>query len=412
MSDGAHDARAVDVVGLVGGWAYGPGADAALAAATVVVGAPRHLAAVARRGLAPGAATVPLVGPLDAVLDDLAAHRARGERVCVLASGDPGLFGIVRALGARLGPDALAVHPAPSSVALAFAAVGAPWDDAVVASAHGRPLGAAVRAVRGAPTAAVLTGPDHPPEALGAALLADAGAQLAAAGDRPVVVASRLGEDDAAVVRTDLRGLAAGAFDPLSVVLLLPGPVPPSSLAWGRPEAAFAHRDGMITKAEVRAVVLGRLALPTRGVLWDVGAGSGSVAVEAAALAPGLAVHAVERDADQVARIRANATAHGVVVHVVAGTAPAALSALPAPDRVVVGGGGPVVLEACLARLRPGGRVVATHALLDRAVAAHARLGHLVQVAVACGVAVGDLGVRLDAQNPVFVSWGPSADPG
>src|SRR5680860_1899633 len=103
----------------------------------------------------------------DGLFDRIAAHDDAGEAVCVLASGDPGFFGIVRMLDERFGADRLAVHPAPSSVALAFAAMGRTWDDAVIASAHGRPLPPAVRAVLHAPKAAVLTSPDNPPEAVG-----------------------------------------------------------------------------------------------------------------------------------------------------------------------------------------------------------------------------------------------------
>jgi precorrin-6Y C5,15-methyltransferase (decarboxylating) len=213
------------------------------------------------------------------------------------------------------------------------------------------------------------------------------------------------------VAEVDLAGLAAGTWDPLSVVVLLDGdPVAAGPvLAWGRPEQAFDHREGMVTKAEVRAVALGKLGLPPAGVLWDVGAGSGSVAVEGAALRPGLRVFAVERDADQAGRIEANALAHGVRVTVVEGEAPGALGALPSPDRAFVGGGGLDVLDAVLGRLTPGGRVVATFAALDRAAAACARLGHLVQVGVSRARPLPGGGVRLAAENPVFVAWGPEA---
>jgi precorrin-6Y C5,15-methyltransferase (decarboxylating) len=163
----------------------------------------------------------------------------------------------------------------------------------------------------------------------------------------------------------------------------------------------------MITKAEVRAITLGKLDLPHVGVLWDVGAGSGSVAIEAARLAPQLCVFAVETDDKSVDRIRANAADHGVDIEVVHGRAPEALSPLPDPDRVFVGGGGISVLDTALARLRPGGVVVANYALLDRAAAAWQRLGNLVEVSVARGVATGEAGVRLSAGNPVFVCWGP-----
>jgi precorrin-6Y C5,15-methyltransferase (decarboxylating) CbiT subunit len=165
----------------------------------------------------------------------------------------------------------------------------------------------------------------------------------------------------------------------------------------------------MVTKAEVRAVALGKLALPAAGVLWDVGAGSGSVAIECSRLAPGLRVFAVERRADDVERIRRNAGGTGVVV--VAGEAPGVLAGLPDPDRVFVGGGGLDVLESVVDRLRPGGLVVATYAALDRAAAAATRLGQMVQVSVSRGMPLGGTGaLRLAAENPVFVCWGP--DPG
>ena len=384
-------------MGVAGeGAALGKRALRALDDADLVVGAPRHLDALAptvRRRL-------PVGGDLGAVLDAVGAETGR---VCVLASGDPGFFGIVRALAERFGPSALVVHPAPSSVALAFARLGLPWDDAVVVSAHGRPLGDAARQAATAPKAAVLTAPDARPQDLGRAL-SDLGVDR-----RRVVVASLLGESDEAVVETDLAGLARGDWEPRSVVVLLQAAELASSpvLAWGRPASAFAHRDGMVTKAEVRAVALGKLALPPSGVLWDVGAGSGSVAVECALVAPSLRVVAVERDPDQAARARANAAAHRAALEVVEGEAPGVLDGLPAPDRAFLGGGGLAVLDAVLDRLRPGGRVVATHAALDRAAAAAGRLGHLVQVAVSIGERLPDGGLRLAAENPVFLTWGP-----
>jgi precorrin-6Y C5,15-methyltransferase (decarboxylating) len=129
--------------------------------------------------------------------------------------------------------------------------------------------------------------------------------------------------------------------------------------------------------------------------------------VECASLAPNLSVIAVEQDPEACDRIRANASAWGVVLDVVAGRAPAALAGLPDPDRVFVGGGGLDVLDEVLTRLRPGGRVVATYAALDRAASAFDRLGHLCQVNVSRGERLPDGGLRLVAANPVFVVWGP-----
>lgn len=385
----------IAVVGVISGEPVGKEARAAIEAATVVAGAPRHLRILAP----PGVRTLRIDGPLTHVLDEV--ERERGG-VCVLASGDPGFFGIVRALADRVGSERLDVHPAPSSVSLAFARLGIPWDDAAVISAHGRPLADAARRAVLHPKAAVLMAPDAPPEALGRELLALGATQRRAA------VCVRLGEPDERVDVVTVDEMATGAFDPLSVVVLLDGDgvAPRPTLEWGRSEGQFAARDGLVTKAEVRAVALGKLALPETGVVWDVGAGSGSAAIEIAALAPRSRVFAVEQRAPDAARIAENACAHGVTIEVVHGTAPAALGALPDPDRVFVGGGGGPVVEVAIARLRPGGRVVATFAALDRAAAAYERLGNLAEVSVSRGKPLAG-GVRLEAENPVFVVWGP-----
>ncbi|HET6965357.1 MAG TPA: precorrin-6y C5,15-methyltransferase (decarboxylating) subunit CbiE [Acidimicrobiales bacterium] len=389
----------VELVGLHGGEWFGAAAGEALQSTEIVVGAARHLASVK---LADGTETVELEADLGGVLDRVAAWRDSGRRVCLLASGDPGFFGLARLATSRLGPGAVRVHPAPSAVSLAFARAGLHWDDAVVVSAHGRDAGPAVDAALHHPKVAVLCSPATPPEEIGGLLLAHG---LAA---REVTVAARLGEANEAVWHGDLAGLAAGRFDPLSVVVLhAAGPPSAAGWAWGRPESAFSHRGGMITKSEVRAVALGKLHLRPAGVMWDVGAGSGSVSAECAALAPGLRIYAVEKAAADVPMLRDNLA--GTTVTVVEGEAPAALASLPDPDRAFVGGGGIDVLDAVLARLRPGGVVVATYASPGRAAEAAGRLGTMVQVSVSRAVPIGpDGGLRLAAENPVFVCWGPS----
>jgi precorrin-6Y C5,15-methyltransferase (decarboxylating) len=400
------DAAPVAIVGLHGGQWFGRDADAVLRSADLLIGHARQFALL-DEDIA--GERVELWGDLERVLQLAADERAAGRRPCILAAGDPGFFGLVRLAAARLGEEAVAVYPAPSSVALAFARVGCNWDDALVASAHGRPLDHVVEMVTTHPKVAVLVSRDQPPEALGRALLE------AGCGARSVAVCARLGEPDERIDRTDLAGLAAGSFDPLSVVVLRApeavGADRGMGLAWGLDDDRFDRRAGLVTKAEVRAVALGKLALPAAGVLWDVGAGSGSVAIECARLAPGVRVVAIERRADDCDRIRANARDGGLggAVTVVEGEAPDAFAGLPDPDRVFVGGGGIGVLDAALARLRPGGRVAATYATLDRATAAGERLGSLVQVQVSRAVPVGDGGsLRLAAENPVFVCWGPA----
>ena len=187
-----------------------------------------------------------------------------------------------------------------------------------------------------------------------------------------LVVGERLGLPDERVRELTPDEAAAGQFADPNVVLVLPSdrsgePAPRVTVAghrgpagWALPVEAYEHRDSMITKPEVRAVVLARLGPRLGDVVWDVGAGSGSVAVECARF--GADVHAVERDPADAERVRRNAAAHGVHVAVTTGAAPEALARLPQPDAVFVGGGGLPVVEACVgrapgpARRRPGDR--------------------------------------------------------
>jgi precorrin-6Y C5,15-methyltransferase (decarboxylating) len=407
----------VTVIGIAG---YGlddisPDARRALDRAGLVVGGRRHLEAFEawpQRRQGTQVQSVTIGADADDACRRAAAASGDGIPVCVLASGDPGFFGIVRALLRVIDRRNLVILPAPSSVSLAFARIGLPWDDATVISAHGRPLDDAIGAIRVSRKVAVLTSPGSPPEAVGKALVA------ARAAVDVVAVCSRLGHVDESVTMVGLDDLATGVWDPLSVVILL-GPAgrriagwggaaeDAKPLAWGLPDVAYGHRDGMITKAEVRAVALGKLALPPTGVLWDIGAGSGSVAVECASLSPGLVIFAIEERDDDIARISENASRFGVGITTVHGHVPEACEGLPDPDRVFVGGGGLGALDLALGRLRPGGGIVATFAAIDRAAEAAERLGNLVQVNVSRAKTLPDGGVRLAAENPVFVAWGP-----
>jgi precorrin-6B C5,15-methyltransferase / cobalt-precorrin-6B C5,C15-methyltransferase len=381
----------ITVVGCDGG-PLPPGADPAIAGATLVVGAARHLA------LAPAGVERVVLGDVHGAVVRLSTHD--GPAV-VLASGDPGFFGIVSTLRrAGLRP---AVLPAVSSVAHAFARLGTPWDDALVVSAHGRDLRRAVNACRAHRKVAVLTAPGAGPKELAAGL---------AGVPRRLVVASRLGTEDEQLTDVD------GDWTDPNVVLVLgdvtetgprwvagAAPGPPS---WALPESAFAHRDSMITKAEVRAVGLARLGPRLGDLVWDVGAGSGSVAVECGRL--GAAVIAVDRDTDACDLVARNASRFGVEVAVVCGAAPEVLDGLPEPDAVFVGGGGPAVLDACAAR-RPE-RLVAAYAAVERvgpALAALAGAGYAVggtQIQANRFAALPGGVHRLEATNPVYLVWG------
>lgn len=395
------------------GTGVGAPADALVVAAgaELVVGGRRHLRAVR---LPEGAERVEL-GPLAPALDTIEKYAAEERPVVVLASGDPGFFGIVRALAERFGPERLEVRPGVPSVAAAFARVGLAWDDAVVVSAHGRDPRTAVQVCRAHPKVAVLTGPGAGPAELGAALRGHprvlvVASALGDAGERVerVTPAEAAGRDWGAAVNVVLCLDEARALGPARTVAGLPvGPA-----GWALEEAEFAHRDSMITKFEVRALALARLGPRPGELVWDVGAGSGSVAVECARL--GAAVTAVEKTADGVERVRANAVAHGVDVRVVHGAAPEVLSGLEDdPDAVFVGGGGrelPAVVTACARRARR--TVVVALAALDRVPAVREALagagfgcdGVLLQSSRLAPLP-GDV-TRLAAANPVFLLWG------
>jgi precorrin-6Y C5,15-methyltransferase (decarboxylating) len=386
--------RTVTVVGCVAG--PPPEVAGRLAAATLIVGAARLQSTV------DSPAERLVLGDVAAAVTRLAGHD--GPAV-VLASGDPGFFGIVRALR-RAGVD-VDVLPAPSSVALAFARLGLPWDDAVVVSAHGRALAPAVNACRAYPKVAVLTGPGAGPAELGAALR-DA--------PRRLVVAERLGAADERLTEIAPAAAAESRWRDPNVVLVLGDRAreesgwlagrPPGPAGWALPDDGFDHR--MLTRAEVRALALARLGPRLGDLLWDVGAGSGSVAVECARF--GAAVLAIERDRAARETIRTNAARYGVEVGVIAATAPECLADLPDPDAVFVGGGGLGVLAACAAR-RPA-RLVAGYAAVERVGPALATLAgagydaHGVQVQANRLAALPDGTHRLAATNPVYLVSG------
>ncbi|MGH3341788.1 MAG: precorrin-6y C5,15-methyltransferase (decarboxylating) subunit CbiE [Carbonactinosporaceae bacterium] len=373
----------------------------ALVSATLVVGGRRHLDAVS----VPAGARTVVIGDVTAALDVLAGHD--GDAV-VLASGDPGFFGIVRTLRERRLD--LAVVPAVSSAALAFARARLSWDDALVVSAHGRDLRPAVNACRAYPKVAVLTAPGAGPAELGAAL---------AGLPRLLVVGECLGTPDERVSECSPADAATRTWQDPNVVVVLgeqrlysargwrwPQQTTPNG--WALPEDAFEHRDSIVTKAEVRALALAHLA-PRVGILmWDVGAGSGSVGIECARF--GAAVIAVDRDPQQRTRIKANACRHGVDVQIVEAVAPAALDGLPEPDAVFVGGGGSAVVAAAAAR--GPARIVVALAALERvgptckalASARYAVDGVTLQASRLASLPDG--AHRLAATNPVVLVWG------
>ena len=350
----------------------------------------------------------------------LEAARAAGQWAVVLASGDPLWFGIGRLLLQRFGPEALAFQPAPSSMQLAFARIGRPWQDASWISLHGRYSAPLATALQKRPAAlAVLTDPHQGGAAAVRTLLRASGLEASYA----LWLCERLGHPAERVQRLAPQTPLPADLDPLNLVLLVAeppaSPADPSDLPlFGLEDGLFLQlpdRPGLMTKREVRIQVLADLELPATGVLWDLGAGVGSIGLEALRLRPGLELWALEQRGGSASLIRANAERLGVTpAGVVEGRAPAALAELPDPDRVVIGGGGSeraTVLAAVIERLRPGGRVVIPLATIE----ALAELRPLLERAgFALGVSQHQAwrgapladGTRLAPLNPVLVLKG------
>ncbi|WP_214369550.1 precorrin-6y C5,15-methyltransferase (decarboxylating) subunit CbiE [Pseudonocardia sp. H11422] len=388
----------VTVVGIgADGWAGLSGtAQEAIAAAEVLLGSGRQLDLVA--GHAPGD-RVTWPSPMLPALPELFGRFA-GRRVCALASGDPMFFGLGATLARVLGPQRLRVVPHPSSVSLACARLGWPADDVEVVSVVGRPLARLRRVLAPGRRVLVLSAGADSPKQLASLLAADG------YGPSALTVLEQLGGP----AERRLDGTAADwphpPGDPLNVVAVTcvadPGARPLGAVP-GLPDDAFDH-DGQLTKREVRAVTLAHLAPRPGQLLWDVGAGAGSVAIEWMRAHPSCRAVAIESHPERAARIGLNADALGVPdLQVVTGRAPAALAGLPAPDTIFIGGGvtRDGVLDACWDALPGGGRLVANAVTLEAEAAlaaGYARLGgSLVRLAVQRASPVGG-----------FTGWRPA----
>ena len=302
---------------------------------------------------------------------------ARGKPVCVLASGDPFHFGVGATLARRIDPAQMRVFPHPSAFSLAAARLGWPLSEITTLSLHGRALDLLRPHLHPGARILALTSDETTPAQL-AALLHDTGFGLSI-----VTVLEALGGPDERLRSQPASAFTLGDINPLNIcaisVVALPGarilPFAP-----GLEDALFEH-DGQITKREIRALSLSALAPRHGELLWDIGAGSGSIGIEWLLSHPSLRAIAVESHPERAERIAHNAARFGVPhLHIVHGQAPAALVDLEPPHAIFIGGGGsdPGVIEAAQASLRPRGRLVANAVTLEMEallLAQHAALG-------------------------------------
>ena len=409
-------------------------------AATVLVGGQRHLE-IFNDLLAPPSQTEgwPL-GNFNQTFEKMRSHHQShpNARIVVLASGDPLFFGLGRLLLAHFPSEQLAFHPHISSIQLAFSRIKLPWQDATLLSVHGRSEAQLLQAIkRGDSKIALLTDNVMTPGAI-ATLLASLEAPLGYA----LWVCENLGAADEQVAQYSLQAAQDRVFAPLNVVVLHRSLVDDGIECAahlplvGLPDTAFYRfpdRPALMTKKEIRLLILGELAPLENDIIWDIGAGTGSVSIELSRLRPQARLYAIEKTAVGVTLIKKNADrlAPGSI-QIVQGSAPNALEGLPVPDRVFIGGSGGQLrpILTLLSKIQPSKnpnkmlrrsiRVVialATAEHLSEAIAwatqAHILSDwtyHLTQINVSRSVPVGSL-TRLQPLNPVTLMTLQSLDP-
>lgn len=367
----------------------GEAAKAAIADAEVVFGGARHLELAAN---AITGETRQWLSPFSDSVDAVIA--LRGRKVCVLASGDPFHYGVGATLVRKIDASQLRVFSHISAFSLAASRLGWPLQDVVTLSLHGRPLDLIRPHLHPGVRILALTSDDTSPAAL-AQLLTESGFGISI-----ITVLEALGGPNETVRSNVAMHFGLADIDPLnvcaiSVVALSGARVLP--LTPGLDDVLFEH-DGQITKREVRALTLAALA-PRRGeLLWDIGAGSGSVGIEWMLADPSLRTIAIEADPERAERVTRNAAAFGVPdLKLVIGKAPEALVGLDAPHAIFIGGGGSDagVVDAAIAALRPGGRLVANAVTLELerlVLARHAGLGgSLTRIDIARADAIGSM---------------------
>jgi precorrin-6Y C5,15-methyltransferase (decarboxylating) len=352
--------------------------------------------------------------------------------ITLLASGDPLFFGIGRRVVEEFGGEMVEILPDLSSIQMAFARIREPWDDAFLMSIHGGPHPTRRRRLpygledipsllRIHDKIAVLTDKVNNPSAIAKEILrSSAGTAFT------MYVCERLGYSGEKIIKGIPEEIATGRFSDPNVVIItksqgsgvrsreLKDKTVIPEAGFGLNESEIIHSRGLITKDEIRAVTLHKLRLPRRGVFWDIGAGSGSVSIEAARLFPGLKIFAVEKDDEQTANIRTNCERFDAKnIGVMQGNAPEVLESLPSPDRVFIGGSGGRLPEiiGLIKRIMPSGIVVLNAATMET-----------LQEAIACleinGFEVGIAEVQvskskviagkkhMSALNPVFIITG------
>ncbi|MBI5892678.1 MAG: precorrin-6y C5,15-methyltransferase (decarboxylating) subunit CbiE [Deltaproteobacteria bacterium] len=296
----------------------------------------------------------------------------------VLATGDPNFFGIADFLIRNLGKNKVEIIPNVSAMQEAFARIKENWNDARFLSVHGKYRGQGVKGSRGQEKNAfdtivdkivnynkvgIFTDPENTPSKIARALL-DKGIK-----DYTAYVCEDLGTEKEKITQGTLSQIAKKKFSPLNVMILIrgqgfnPRTLEPSNPAFfGIPDSEFSHSKGMLTKQEIRVIALSKLKIKDNSIVWDIGAGSGSLSIEAALFARNGMVFAVEKEKKRITHIEKNKRKFlAANLEIIKKNAPAGLKSLPSPDAVFIGGGGKdidKILDICAKKIKPKGRIV------------------------------------------------------
>ncbi len=376
--------------------------------ADVIIGGSRHLAhAHAFKGEK---------RQINKNLKDIVRHikdHMHQKKIVVLASGDPLFFGIGSYLVKQLGKDQVTLLPNVSSVASAFARIKESWNDAAIVSLHGRDkMPQLISAAEKYDKIAVYTDPERNPARIAHVLMQNN------MPDFNMCVLEKMGTVDETVTWLDLESASKKPFKDPNMVILKKTSAAKDKKAihhMGMPESAFLHENNLITKAEVRAVTLSKLRLFPDAVMWDLGAGSGSVSVEAGLFITRGQIHAVEKNQDRIAHIQANKNRFNVHnMAITCARLPEAIEDLPEPDRVFIGGGGrhlDAIIKAAGQKLKPGGIMVVNTVLTENIRVAQKSMEDLgfktrmIQMQVNKSKAM-PFGRRMEAENPVWIISG------
>lgn len=381
-----------------------------IGAADLIIGSPQVLTFVD----SVKAEKLPVGADLNSIVERVQA--STGKNIVVLTSGDPLFYGVARYLCDVIGKDRFEVLPHVSSMQLAFARVKESWDEAYLANLATQSLERVVQNARLAEKVGLFTTDEVTPAAVAKALLALKLDYFTA------YVCENLGSPNERVTQGELAEIAEQSFGALNVMILIRKPgVPDRPIAlvgkrlFGNPDEVFLQskpKRGLLTSAETRSIALSQMDLGPNSIVWDVGAGSGSVSIEAAMIASEGSVYAIEMDPEDHGVIKVNADSFGVTnLTPILGKAPEAWEDLPDPDTVFIGGAGRQVhgiAEAAFARLKPGGRIVINIGSIENLHEVHELLQRLAGEARATMINIAHSTYQLERHrfeslNPTFL---------